>query len=39
MASHIDKSSKVEDTLIDLHDKYRMGSEDIVYYFFDQIFE
>jgi hypothetical protein len=39
IASHIDKSSKVEDTLIDLHDKYRMGSEDIVYYFFDQIFE
>jgi hypothetical protein len=39
MASQYDKSAKVEETLIDLHDKYRMGSEDIVYYFFDQIFE
>lgn len=34
-----EKSTKVEEALIDLHEKYRMGSEDIVYYFFDQIFE
>lgn len=31
----MEKSSKLEEALIDLHDKYRMGSEDIVYYFFD----
>lgn len=31
----MEKSNKLEEALIDLHDKYRMGSEDIVYYFFD----
>jgi hypothetical protein len=39
IAMQYEKSTKVEEALIDLHEIYRMGSEDIVYYFFDQIFE
>lgn len=30
-----DKLLQQEESLIDLHEKYQMSSEDIVYYFFD----